>query len=264
MTEHFNLIGLWVATQIVVEESPKQQAKVLTKFVQIAERLLLLRNYNSCVEILSGLSNVSVRRLKRLEKHLDPKIISRLQVLSDYFDPVSGYANYRKLSFKFPCLQLYAVALRTLALVEEGNPHFLGEDKTTICFSRMTMIAECLETLKLYHADATQYPFKVKPEITTYLRNIHPLTEEQLYELSIKHEPLRNKGNLSLATEDVKQETTVSNPLFGKELPQPLSPRKKEYIPDESSNSKKRRHTLVRRTSGLFGKVILKQESNGS
>lgn len=68
MTENFNRVGLWVATQIAREDTPKAQAKVVSKFLKVADHLLQLRNYNSCVQILSGLSNVAIRRLKKLQK----------------------------------------------------------------------------------------------------------------------------------------------------------------------------------------------------
>lgn len=68
MTDHFNRVSLWVATQIAREESPKQQAKVVAKFIKVAEHLMTIRNYNSAVQIMSGLSNVAIQRLKRLQK----------------------------------------------------------------------------------------------------------------------------------------------------------------------------------------------------
>ena len=68
MTDYFNRVSLWVATQVAREESPKLQAKVVAKFIKVAEHLMILRNYNSCVQIMSGLSNVAIQRLKRLQK----------------------------------------------------------------------------------------------------------------------------------------------------------------------------------------------------
>ena len=68
---------------------------------------------------------------------MDPKSIALLETLSDCFDPLSGYANYRKLSFEPPCLHLFAVPLRTLTLIEEGNPRFLRDGEEAVCFSRI-------------------------------------------------------------------------------------------------------------------------------
>ena len=161
-----------MATQVLREETPRQQAKLVAKFLRIADKLFTMRNYSSCVEILSGLSNVAVQRLKKLQKHLDQKSIERFDRLGNYFDPVSGYANYRHLSFDFPCLHLYSVPLRTLTLVEEGNPRFLDEAEQVICFSRLTMVAECIEKLQLYQPGCTEYNFEPNMLVTEWLRQV--------------------------------------------------------------------------------------------
>ena len=65
---HYNNMGLWVATEILMATTPKLQAKLVAKFLRIAQKLFELRNYATCAQILSGVSNRAIQRLKRMHK----------------------------------------------------------------------------------------------------------------------------------------------------------------------------------------------------
>lgn len=68
LISHYNDMGLWVATEILMAANPKLQAKAISKFLRIAQKLFELRNYATCAQILSGVSNRAVQRLKRVIK----------------------------------------------------------------------------------------------------------------------------------------------------------------------------------------------------
>lgn len=252
-----------MATQVLREETPRQQARLVAKFLRVAEKLFLLRNYSSCVEILSGLSNVAIQRLKRLQKHLDPKSLERFDRLGNFFDPVSGYSNYRKLSFDFPCLQLYTVALRTLTLIEEGNPNFLDSDSTIICFHRNTMMAECIESLHLYESESVAYSFQQNILVEEWLRQMRPLTDEQLYQKSLKQEPSRNNPFQGEESMDDEEKQISKNPLYGRQLPHSCSPSLKKFVPDAVEDDadvrkspRKKAKAIRRRSSAILSKLI--------
>lgn len=68
LINHYNDMGLWVATEILMATTPKLQAKAISKFLRIAQKLFELRNYATCAQILSGVSNRAVQRLKKVIK----------------------------------------------------------------------------------------------------------------------------------------------------------------------------------------------------
>ena len=68
-----------------------------------------------------------------------------------------------------------AVSLRTLTLIEEGNPKFLGDDLEVISFARMVMYTECIAGLRLGESDMIDYKFEPIPEIQNHLQNVRCL-----------------------------------------------------------------------------------------
>jgi hypothetical protein len=65
MIQRFNQVSNWVATEIVMAETLKQRAKVLQHVIETAEFCRDLNNFNAMREIISGLQNSAVFRLKQ-------------------------------------------------------------------------------------------------------------------------------------------------------------------------------------------------------
>lgn len=58
-------VSNWVASQVVLA-TEFRGAKVISLFIETAKRLFDMNNYNTLMEILSGLNNANVSRLKSL------------------------------------------------------------------------------------------------------------------------------------------------------------------------------------------------------
>lgn len=67
---------------------------------------------------------------------------------------------------------LKAVHLRTLTLIEEGNPKILGDDPEVLSFARMVMYTECIASLHLGDPALTDYGFEPILEIQNHLQNV--------------------------------------------------------------------------------------------
>jgi len=63
MIDRFNRISFWVATEILTKDR-KTQVRTIKKFIKTAYICYHMGNFNSMMEILSGLNNISVSRLK--------------------------------------------------------------------------------------------------------------------------------------------------------------------------------------------------------
>ena len=112
--DRFNLVARWVAWQILQRNTVEERATVVEKFYEIALHLRELQNYNSCLEITSGLANAGVFRLKKtlaLVKERDDSRVARGEKWSA--EAVSGLieaydalkvdmaqtGNYKKMRF---------------------------------------------------------------------------------------------------------------------------------------------------------------------
>lgn len=65
MTKRFNEVSDWVASVIITEENPKRRIKTIVKFIEVAECLKRLGNYNGVMEIFSAFQRGPVARLKK-------------------------------------------------------------------------------------------------------------------------------------------------------------------------------------------------------
>ena len=63
--KRFNLVSTWVATEIVKAEKLKDRIQLVKNFIKIAHECKNLSNYNAVMEILSGLQNSAIYRLKK-------------------------------------------------------------------------------------------------------------------------------------------------------------------------------------------------------
>eukprot|EP00126_Sphaerothecum_destruens_P000576 Sdes_comp10707_c0_seq2m2394 len=65
MIEQFNRIALFVETCILKWDTPSMRARIIARFVQIAERLREYNNFNSLKAVLSGLQSTPIFRLHK-------------------------------------------------------------------------------------------------------------------------------------------------------------------------------------------------------
>lgn len=63
-------MSLWVASAILQRELVKDRRKLLSKFIDVAWQCKEASNFNGVFEILSGLANSAVHRLKKTWEQL--------------------------------------------------------------------------------------------------------------------------------------------------------------------------------------------------
>ena len=63
--DRFNVVARWAGWQILQRNTVEERATVVEKLYEILLHLRDLQNYNSCLQIISGLGNAGVYRLKK-------------------------------------------------------------------------------------------------------------------------------------------------------------------------------------------------------
>jgi hypothetical protein len=95
LIERFNKIGYWVATEILTKHDLKTRVKYIRKFIKIAFKCYECNNFNAIMQILSGLNNSSVKRLRDTWEALGERATRKMEELETLMEPQSNFKNYR-------------------------------------------------------------------------------------------------------------------------------------------------------------------------
>ncbi|XP_056396376.1 ral guanine nucleotide dissociation stimulator-like 2 isoform X2 [Hyla sarda] len=99
---HFNRLSGAVTSSCVQDPQlkPQQRARVIEKWVKVAEECWNLRNFSSVYAILSALQSTSVHRLKRVWAETSREAQRSYQEMSEVFSEKDNYARMRDLLFQ--------------------------------------------------------------------------------------------------------------------------------------------------------------------
>lgn len=155
----FHQLSLWVATEIVSKESESDKIKCLEKIIDTGKECERLNNFNAVLEIVSGLSNPSVLRLKSVWNGISPSHSKAFSELEDLMDPKQNFKKYRSqlLKAKLPALPYFGLFLKDLTFLKE-NPDFCPDG--SINFDSLTMVAKLIEEVIQYQN--VPYRFEAK------------------------------------------------------------------------------------------------------
>eukprot|EP01121_Diplochlamys_sp_Union-15-3_P008010 TRINITY_DN2091_c0_g1_i5.p1 TRINITY_DN2091_c0_g1~~TRINITY_DN2091_c0_g1_i5.p1 ORF type:complete len:655 (+),score=137.61 TRINITY_DN2091_c0_g1_i5:266-2230(+) len=193
MIKQFNDVSNWVATQVLKEDKLKKRVKVITHFVQIAESCKQLNNLNAVLEIISGLCQGSVDRLKHTWAgvHKLANVKQSFELLKALVVPTTNYKVMREYlkTVSPPCIPYIGIFLTDLIFVEEGNQDFLIDHPHCINFDKRRRLASVIEELTRWQA--SPYCLQAVPALLSFLIKELPrswYSEKSLYERSWKYE----------------------------------------------------------------------------
>ncbi|KAN0031445.1 hypothetical protein ACTFIV_005309 [Dictyostelium citrinum] len=186
----FNEISQWTATSILSWPKVKDRARIMGKFIKIAEYCMKhLNNFNTSMAILSGLNASSVHRLKFTKEELPRHTQQVYTELQFHLSSAQAYKEYRALLAKAnpPCLPYLGVYLTDLTFFEEGNPDFI---QGFINFGKRKLIYGSISNVQSFQN--TKYNLQPVYQIAKLLKGFKLLEENELYTRSMSFEP-RNK-----------------------------------------------------------------------
>eukprot|EP01129_Flabellula_baltica_P014536 TRINITY_DN6981_c0_g1_i1.p1 TRINITY_DN6981_c0_g1~~TRINITY_DN6981_c0_g1_i1.p1 ORF type:complete len:1107 (-),score=304.83 TRINITY_DN6981_c0_g1_i1:11-3331(-) len=191
MIDRFNLVSGWVASTICTIENQNKRCKAAKKFVQIADALYRMGNFNGVMEIISGLNRGPVYRMKATVAAIttkDKACNKTLEFLKELTDRQKNYANMRSAlrNANPPLIPYLGMYLTDLTFIEEGNPDTIGE-YNLIHFYKCRLISNSISSIKQYQQQP--YNFVPVPEIIEKLNNAEVHDEDTLYEASYYLEP---------------------------------------------------------------------------
>jgi son of sevenless-like protein len=204
-----NQISGWVGRSILSEDQMKKRAKLITRFIEIADvsflfllisvfkgvfleqKCRVLNNFNTLMAILSGLNASHVHRLKRTWEIVSAKSHQIFESLNVLMDTSKNRINYRETlhSINPPCVPFLGLYLTDLTFIEDGNRDFLQNPEGMINFAKRMKTSEVIREVQQYQN--VPYLFTSVPELQDFLKEsfIETVNESDLYNMSLNLEP---------------------------------------------------------------------------
>lgn len=200
----FNGISKWVQLMVLSKPTPQQRAEVITKFINVAKKLLQLKNFNTLMAVVGGLSHSSISRLKETHSHLSSEVTKNWNEMTELVSSNGNYCNYRKAfadcdGFKIPIL---GVHLKDLIAVHVIFPDWTEENKVNIV--KMHQLSVTLsELVSLQNASHHLEPNMDLINLLTLSLDLYH-TEDDIYKLSLVLEPRNSKSQPASPTTPTK------------------------------------------------------------
>eukprot|EP01122_Echinamoeba_exundans_P007049 TRINITY_DN2087_c0_g1_i1.p1 TRINITY_DN2087_c0_g1~~TRINITY_DN2087_c0_g1_i1.p1 ORF type:complete len:1769 (+),score=172.83 TRINITY_DN2087_c0_g1_i1:87-5393(+) len=119
--DHTNSTARWIATRIIQTPQRKDRAKLITRFLKLAELLRIKGNFASMITIFLGLSMEAVTRLKKTWESSSGSLQSKFEQLENTILPLCNFSGYREELKRagVPSIPYMAVLTRDLVNLEE-------------------------------------------------------------------------------------------------------------------------------------------------
>jgi son of sevenless-like protein len=191
MVARFNQLSMWVGSTIVSYPDIEERAQIIEKFIDIADQLWQLNNFNGVFTICSGLGLSSIFRLKKTWPMVSEAHLAKFETLKKSISPDSSFAAIRSRikNVKPPAIPYIGIYLTDLTFIEDGNPKYVNE---RINFVKCKCFAGVIRDLQTYQN--TKYEFAKATELHEMLLTMIPLNDDQMYKLSLEIEPKERKS----------------------------------------------------------------------
>ncbi|KAN0018480.1 hypothetical protein ACTFIU_011098 [Dictyostelium citrinum] len=179
-----NKIANWVATEVVTTPHPKKRVEVLKRFISVAEHCKKINNFNTLMEVISGLSNSAVSRLKDTWKSLPTRYVNSFNSLQNFLKTDENWKSYRQTlkTKETPCLPYLGLFLQDINFIEDGNSNFSEND--WVNFKKMNLLTSVFTEIQ-YFQRHPYFSFSTHQNIQTYFeKDIVILPEKELYAFS--------------------------------------------------------------------------------
>eukprot|EP01097_Dermamoeba_algensis_P008869 TRINITY_DN6087_c0_g1_i1.p1 TRINITY_DN6087_c0_g1~~TRINITY_DN6087_c0_g1_i1.p1 ORF type:complete len:557 (+),score=90.62 TRINITY_DN6087_c0_g1_i1:60-1730(+) len=212
LAKHFNDVSNWVSTEILSTESNKARLSSIVRFIKVAKVLFKMNNFNGVMQVLSGLNNFSVLRLKNLWEALPVKAYETFQKLEGYMSHEMNYKRYRTgikkaLDKKEKVLPYIALLLRDVTFMYDGNSDYV--EGNLINFRKMLLLGNCLIEFLGYQRIGWNNCFQRDEQLIEDIISHRFLSDNTLGRMSNSIEPSRTLGVIE---EDSRSEFSESEP----------------------------------------------------
>uniref|UniRef100_A0A8C5QCW9 Ral guanine nucleotide dissociation stimulator-like 2 n=1 Tax=Leptobrachium leishanense TaxID=445787 RepID=A0A8C5QCW9_9ANUR len=190
---------------------PQQRARVIEKWVRVAEECWSLRNYSSVYAIISALQSTAVHRLKKVWAETSREIQRSYQEISEVFSERDNYARMRELLFqsqdssdtpskRHPArskdpraagvIPYLGVFLTDLVMLDSAIRDHLENEYLN--FEKRRKEFESLSQIRLLQSVCLGYRIDSDPQFASWFRRLPAISESDSYHLSCDIEPTQD------------------------------------------------------------------------
>lgn len=186
MIDRFNNVSMYIVTSILQGESDDERLRRLKFWLSLIPPLTKLRNFEALMQVLSGVANSSVYRLKYLWKDVGKDLTEAFREAQSLMSPEMNFTTLRQhvLTCTPPIIPYLGMYLTDLTFTGDGNKDFLDEDKRIIHFAKRTMLCDTIRQVQQFQ----QQPYNLTPVM--YIQELMDtcvvLDQNEAYALSIE------------------------------------------------------------------------------
>uniref|UniRef100_A0A2K5PMT6 RAS guanyl-releasing protein 1 n=1 Tax=Cebus imitator TaxID=2715852 RepID=A0A2K5PMT6_CEBIM len=211
-----NGISQWVQLMVLSRPTPQLRAEVFIKFIQVAQKLHQLQNFNTLMAVIGGLCHSSISRLKETSSHVPNEINKVLGEMTELLSSSRNYDNYRRAygectDFKIPIL---GVHLKDLISLYEAMPDYLEDGKVNV-HKLLALYNHINELVQLQEVAPPLEANKDLVHLLTLSLDLY-YTEDEIYELSYAREPRNHRAPSVFKNYDHDQDGYISQEEFEK------------------------------------------------
>ncbi|KAK5940762.1 hypothetical protein PMZ80_007179 [Knufia obscura] len=128
MTKHFNHLALFVSGMILLRDKPKHRARMLEKFMDLAQKLRQMNNYHALGAVVAGLNSSEIVRLTQTQELIPQEQHKKFLSLKILMSHQKSHAAYRMAweNSNAERIPLLPRIQEDLIKAATGNPTFVG------------------------------------------------------------------------------------------------------------------------------------------
>lgn len=196
---NFNFVATIVADEILSYTSRTERARVYTHFVDVAVECINLNSFNAAMEIVAGLNNAAIFRLRKTKVLLGAETLEKLAYVESVTSHEGSYKALRESIAEagLPCVPYLGVYLTDLTFIAEALPLFADDGNMVNCGRMSSLATVLLEIQRLQTCGYTLPDFPAEVESAIFDRALPD--ERDLYAKSLDVEPRirKKKGSSS-------------------------------------------------------------------
>ena len=216
LIERFDKLSFFIMEEILSYDKKKYRAKVIEKFIHVADELRKMHNFNDCMNIKSCLNHFILRTLDKTWKIVDKESIDILNALNKNFSFERNFSLLRNeietcKSMGTSYIPYFGLVLKDIAFNEEGMKYIHKENKQLFNLNKVIKVQKILKSFFMFKKHAALLCGKHIYGLEI-LNEINPKKEEELEEIKNMLEPMFTLAKKKIALKRMtKTDITLMN-----------------------------------------------------